>query len=72
MKRENHYDNPPDRRGSGSIKWDRKPHPEAPEQIPLWVADMDYPVPLPVLNALRERVDHGVFGYTAAGPFAVR
>ncbi len=68
MKRENPYDNPPDRRGSGSIKWDRKPHPEAPGQIPLWVADMDYTVPQPVLEALRKRVDHGVFGYTAAGP----
>jgi cystathionine beta-lyase len=31
--------------------------------IPLWVADMDFPAPPAVVQALRERVDHGVFGY---------
>jgi cystathionine beta-lyase len=31
--------------------------------IPLWVADMDFAAPPAVLAALRERVEHGVFGY---------
>lgn len=31
--------------------------------IPLWVADMDFRSPEPVIRALHERIDHGVFGY---------
>jgi cysteine-S-conjugate beta-lyase len=31
--------------------------------LPLWVADMDFPAPPPVIQALHERVDHGIFGY---------
>ncbi|WP_010630233.1 MalY/PatB family protein [Halomonas sp. KM-1] len=31
--------------------------------LPLWVADMDFPSPPQVIEALRARVDHGVFGY---------
>ncbi len=48
----------PDRRGTGSIKWDLKPSFD-----PFWVADMDFVSPEPVLEALRVRVNHGVFGY---------
>ena len=33
--------------------------------MPLWVADMDFQSPEPVIRALRERVEHGVFGYLA-------
>ena len=32
--------------------------------LPLWVADMDFPAPQPVVNALVERAQHGIFGYT--------
>lgn len=46
------------RRGTGSLKWDRRP-----DLDPLWVADMDFTSPPEVINALRERVNHGVFGY---------
>src|SRR5262249_2199555 len=31
--------------------------------LPLWVADMDFRAPEPVIRALHDRVDHGVFGY---------
>ncbi len=31
--------------------------------IPLWVADMDFASPQPVIRALQERVACGVFGY---------
>ncbi|MGI6073225.1 MAG: MalY/PatB family protein [Fermentimonas sp.] len=33
--------------------------------IPLWVADMDFKSPSQIIDALRERVEHGVFGYTS-------
>lgn len=56
-----HFDEPVDRRGTGCYKWD-----EAEEEgvIPMWVADMDFRVAPPIIEALRRRVDHGVFGYT--------
>jgi cystathionine beta-lyase len=63
----NNYDTTPDRRGTGSIKWDQKPHESAPEQIPLWVADMDFPTPEAVTKAIAERNSHPIFGYTMAG-----
>lgn len=57
-----YFDTAPDRRGSGSYKWDS----EAGEGdvIPLWVADMDFKTAPVVIEALRRRVEHGVFGYT--------
>lgn len=57
------FDLTPDRRGSGSMKWDEKP-----EVLPLWVADMDFRTAPCVIDALRRRVDHGVFGYTLVRP----
>lgn len=50
-----------DRTHTGSLKWDKY---EGTDVLPMWVADMDFPSPPPVIQALRERVDHGVFGYT--------
>jgi cysteine-S-conjugate beta-lyase len=55
-------DNPPDRRGSDSAKW-QKYHDS--DIIPMWVADMDFASPAPVMEALHRRVSHGVFGYGA-------
>lgn len=52
----------PDRRGSGSYKWDSEAG--AGDVIPLWVADMDFKTAPVVIEALRRRVEHGVFGYT--------
>lgn len=48
------------RRGGDSLKWRRYG-----AALPLWVADMDFVAPEPVLAALHERVKHGVFGYGA-------
>lgn len=31
--------------------------------LPMWVADMDFPAPKPILDALRKQLDHGVYGY---------
>lgn len=36
--------------------------------LPLWVADMDFRSPAPIIKALQARVDHGVFGYTLPPP----
>ncbi len=58
------FDQPPDRRASDSIKWTAYP----PDVIPLWVADMDFASPQPVIDALRRRIDHGVFGYSRVLP----
>lgn len=52
------------RRGSGSYKWDSS---DDAEIIPLWVADMDFRVAPVIIEALRRRVSHGVFGYTLVG-----
>ncbi len=49
-----------DRRNTASLKWDRY---KGKDVIPLWVADMDFQAPRPILDALHERVTHGVFGY---------
>ena len=56
-----YFDDAPDRRGSNSYKWDI----DAPaDVIPLWVADMDFRVAPPIIEALESRVKHGIFGYT--------
>lgn len=55
------FDSAPDRRGTGSYKWDSSGD---KDMIPLWVADMDFKTAPNVIEALRKRVDHGVFGYT--------
>lgn len=47
------------RRGSGSAKWELYPE----DVLPMWVADMDFPSPEPVVRALTERAAHGFFGY---------
>lgn len=54
------FDHAPDRRGADSLKWQRYG-----AALPLWVADLDFVSPEPVLTALHERVAHGVFGYGA-------
>ncbi len=56
------FDQVVERRGSDSIKWQRYGN----EVLPLWVADMDFVSPEPIIKALHERVDHRVFGYGGA------
>ncbi len=52
-----------DRTNTASLKWDKY---NGRDVIPLWVADMDFPSPRCVVDALKKRVEHGVFGYTHA------
>src|SRR5437879_13404689 len=53
------FDRVIERRHTESSKWRKY----GEDVIPLWVADMDFASPAPVIRALRERVEHGVFGY---------
>ncbi|HUJ74451.1 MAG TPA: MalY/PatB family protein [bacterium] len=58
------FDRLVDRRGTASVKWDyENEYTGHTGLLPLWVADMDFPAPGPVMDAIRHRVDHGVFGY---------
>ena len=47
-------------RGTNSVKWDSCD----PDVIPMWVAEMDFPVAPFIADALHRRIDKGVFGYT--------
>jgi len=58
------FDRQIERRRTESSKWHKFP----PDVLPLWVADMDFPSPETVTRALRERVEHGVFGYGVEQP----
>ena len=50
-----------DRRGTNCVKWDELSQPDI---IPMWVADMDFETAPCVIEALRQRMEHGCFGYT--------
>jgi cystathionine beta-lyase len=59
------FDERIDRKNTSCIKYDFAVQRGKPEGIlPLWVADMDFKAPQPVLDALRARVEHGIFGYS--------
>ncbi|MEZ0480124.1 MalY/PatB family protein [Planococcus sp. SSTMD024] len=57
-----------DRSNSRSVKWGRMESvygiQDASGILPMWVADMDFPAPPPVTDALRERLEHPIFGYS--------
>jgi cysteine-S-conjugate beta-lyase len=58
-----------DRTGTESMKW---VYPRevlgVEDAIPMWVADMDFEAPPAVIEALKRRVEHGVFGYPLTPP----
>lgn len=54
-----------DRKNTNSLKYDFAVERGRPADVlPLWVADMDFCAPAPVLEALHRAVDHGIFGYS--------
>jgi cystathionine beta-lyase len=72
------FDQEIDRRGTNSVKWEYIQDEEQEigllhtdqffgenRMLPLWVADMDFPAPKPVVDALKTRAQHGIYGYTA-------
>ena len=65
MTRKYDFDRLIDRSGSGDLKhtglqtyWGRT------DLLPLWVADMDFATPPFIVEALRKRLEHPIFGYT--------
>ena len=56
------FDRETERKGTDSHKWQKY----GDDVIPLWVADMDFVSAQPIIEALHQRVAHGVFGYTQA------
>ena len=58
------FDDFPDRKPTESIKW----HYFEEDVLPMWVADMDFVSPEPVIQALHQRVEHGIFGYPCDMP----
>jgi cystathionine beta-lyase len=59
------FDQVIDRQGTASLMCDgHAARGKEPGTLPLWVADMGFKAPPPVLDALSARVEHGVFGYS--------
>jgi cystathionine beta-lyase len=59
------FDTPIDRRGTWSTQWDYTADRfGVPDLLPFTISDMDFAAPAVVLDALRERLDHGVLGYS--------
>ena len=54
------FDQEIERKGTDSHKWQKYED----DVIPLWVADMDFVSAQPIVEALHQRVDHAIFGYT--------
>lgn len=48
-----------DRRGTQSYKWY-----VAENELPMWVADMDFQTAPAIIDALKKRIEHGIFGYS--------
>lgn len=53
------FDTVIDRRHSGSIKWDCQER-----ELPMWVADMDFPIAPEIQKAILQRASHPLYGYT--------
>ena len=62
------FDQPIERRGTDCFKWDALQAMYGRDDLlPMWVADMDFRSPDFVLDAIRQRCDHPVLGYTMPG-----
>ena len=53
------FDTITDRRGTDSLKWDVKEN-----ELPMWVADMDFKAAPEIIDAMNKRLSNGVFGYS--------
>lgn len=63
------FDRMYERRNTGCAKWDAmKAVFGCDDVIPMWVADMDFPSPEPVVAALKQRAAHPFYGYAMPGP----
>lgn len=63
------FDKVIDRNNTGSVKWGLLHDVFGSSDLhPMWVADMDFPPPTEVTNAIRNRLEHEIFGYTFVPP----
>lgn len=53
------FDTPLNRFNTDSVKWDVDDN-----ELPMWVADMDFQTAPEIIEAFKAKVEHGVFGYT--------
>lgn len=59
-----------DRKNTNSLKWDQFKErlkmqynlEDASDVLPMWVADMDFSIPKVISDAIKERLDHPIFG----------
>ncbi len=59
------FDEVMERRGTHSLKWDFAPSlSNSQELLPLWVADMDFKGAPVIVEAVKARAEHGIYGYT--------
>ncbi|MBO5250863.1 MAG: PatB family C-S lyase [Bacteroidaceae bacterium] len=59
------FDKRIERRGSGALKYDALQERYGDKDLlPLWVADMDFETPSFIVDALKQRLEHPIFGYT--------
>ena len=59
------FDKTTNRKGTASYKWDGTKFIFGREDIlPMWVADMDFPIAEPITEAIKKRLEHKIFGYT--------
>jgi len=62
---EYNFDKIINRAGTHSLKWDFCEKLTGEKEIlPMWIADMDFEAPEPVVEAIRKWTEHGIFGYT--------
>lgn len=63
------FDRVINRKGTCSSKWDNVgPRIGNADALPMWVADMDFPAPQPVIDAVRRRAESGIYGYAYLPP----
>jgi len=66
------FDRVINRRNTNSLKWDViKPIFGNKDVLPMWIADMDFPIAKPITEALKKRADHEIYGYTVPSPSAI-
>ncbi|HCQ90938.1 MAG TPA: cystathionine beta-lyase, partial [Clostridium sp.] len=59
------FDESIDRKNTGCVKFDGlKERFGVEDLIPMWVADMDFPVAEPIIEAIKHRAKHPILGYT--------
>ena len=64
------FDQVIDRRGTNCVKWDEEPPVSShlvsrtSNLVSMWIADMDFAVCPAIIDALKKRLEHPVFGYT--------